>query len=354
MIRLDKNKTTYLMMVRQNLIKHQNNLEYEKMFRMMSPVPTLFWTEPGEPPLIQHRFDIDDKTLNNYNRANRNIIKGRFRGGNVGYVYHDEFPLFMAAYKKEIKRFNEIDEIVLRTIRHEGAMNIQMIKEITGLLSKQISPSLQKMQKAFILYEDQVDKDNDRAWYILEEEFYDMEIDKYSKEKAIEEVILRFCYLNVVIDENMVKSFTKFANKDIKNAINSLLDKGKLEKVCIEDRVGYILCDDIDVVQNISDDIPDDIFIMDLNDYLVRSYEHDLKARFGDKKYRTIHYILKKGEFIGAILGYFRYVDNELEDVQIDLPDELRKRYKDAIIKSIHKVYDKEKSPVIRYCGQEI
>jgi hypothetical protein len=79
-----------------------------------------------------------------------------------------------------------------------------------------------------------------------------------------------------------------------------------------------------------------------------------LKARFGDKKYRTMHYILKKGEVIGAILGYFRYVDNELEDVQIDLPNELRKQYKDDIIDAIYKVYDKEKSPVIRYCGQEI
>lgn len=353
MIKLDKNKITYLMMVRQNLIKHPDNMDYEKMFRMMSPVPTLFWTAPGEPPLIQHRFDIDDKTLNNYNRANRKIIKGRFRGGNVGYIYYDELPLFMAAYKKEVFRFNQIDEIVLRTIKHEGAMNIHMIKEITGLLSKQISPSLQKMQKAFILYEDQVDNEYDRAWYLLEEEFYDMDLDKYSKQDAIKEVIARFCYLNVMIDEKMIKSFTKFTNKDIKLAVKSLIDNGKIIEVSSEDK-GYVLKEDLDEISNISSDIPDDIFIMDLNDYLVRSHEMSLKERFGDKKYKTLHYILKKGEFIGAILGHFRFGPNELEDVQVDLPVKLKEQYKEEIINTIYKAYDKESSPLRRYGSQEL
>jgi hypothetical protein len=354
MINLDKNKATYLMLSRQNLIKHPDNLDYEKMFRMMSPVPTLFWTEPGEPPIIQYRFDIDDKTLNNYNRANRKIIKGRFRGGNVGYIYYDELPLFMAAYKKDVSRFSEIDDTVLRTIRHEGAMNIHMIKEITGLLSKEISPSLQKMQKAFILFEDQVDNEWDRAWYILEEEFYDMELDRYLKEEAIEEVILRICFLNVVIDEKMTKSFTKFANKDIKQAVKSLVDKGRLVEVTSNENMGYVLSEDLDKVQSASDDIPDDIFVMDLNDYLVRSHELSLKDRFGDKRYKTLHYILKKGEFIGAVLGHFRFGPNELEDVQIDLPQGLKEQYKDEIIDAIYKVYDKDKSPVKRYCGQEV
>ena len=101
MLKINKTKATYLSLKRQNLIERNDNADYEALFRMMSPVPTLFWTTPGEPPLIQHRFNIDDRTLNNYNRANRNIIKGRFRGGNVGYIYTDELPLYMTAYKKK-------------------------------------------------------------------------------------------------------------------------------------------------------------------------------------------------------------------------------------------------------------
>ena len=191
-------KAKYLSLKRQNLIERDENADYEKLFRLMSPVPTLYWTAPGEPPVIQHRHDVDDRTLNNYNRANRTIIKGRFRGGNVGYIYADELPLFMAAYKKEIKRFSEHDFIVLETLRNEGAMNIAMIKEITGLLSKYIAASLQKLQKAFIVFEDQVDGERDRAWYILKDEFYDTDFAKFTKEQAMAEVILRFAYLKCI------------------------------------------------------------------------------------------------------------------------------------------------------------
>jgi len=89
MVEINIKKAIHLSLKRQNLIEKKEDADYERLFRLMSPVPTLFWTAPGEPPLIQHRVDIDDKTLNNYNRANRNIIKGRFRGGSVGYIYKD-------------------------------------------------------------------------------------------------------------------------------------------------------------------------------------------------------------------------------------------------------------------------
>lgn len=355
MITINKNSAIYLMLKRQNLIERNDDVDYEKLFRMMSPVPTLHWTTPGEPPLIQYRFDIDDKTLNNYNRANRNIIKGRFRGGNVGYIYQDELPLFMAAYKKEIGRMTEIDEIVLQTIKQEGAMSTGMIKEITGFLSKQVSAALQKLQKAFILYEDQTDSESDRIFYILEEEFYDMEFDKYSRSEAIEEVILRFAYLNVFIDGKMIKSFTRFSNKDINAAICSLLEKGKIIEVSKGDGNGYILKQDLDEIKKCTQDIVDDIYIMDLNDYIVKSNEIKLKERFPRRKPCLIlHYIFKKGEFIGALLGHFRFGPNDLEDVILDIKDTDKIKYKKRILNAIKKTYNPKETKLKRYCGEII
>lgn len=341
------------MLKRQNLIERKDDADYERCFRMMSPVPTLNWTAPGEPPIIQYRFNIDDRTLNNYNRANRNIIKGRFRGGNVGYIYADELPLFMAAYKKEINRITEIDDIVLTTIKHEGAMNIRMIKEITGLLTKQISPSLQKLQKAFIVFEDQVDNEGDRAWYILDEEFYDMGLNKYSHEEAIEEIILRFAYLNVFFDEMMIKSFTRFSNKNIKTALITLTEKGRLLKAAACEKEGYILKEDLEEINNCNKEISDDILILDLNDYLVKSNEIDLKKKFPRKKpYLTLHYILKKGEFIGALLGHFRFGPNDLEDVMLDLAKSDIIKFRSRIINAIEKIYKPTDTLLKRYCGE--
>jgi predicted transcriptional regulator len=349
---INAKKAKYLSLSRQNLIGRDENDDYEKLFRLMSPVPTLFWTAPGEPPILQHRFDIDDRTLNNYNRANRTIIKGRFRGGNVGYIYADELPLFMAAYKKGISRFSENDFIVLETLRSEGEMNIEMIKEITGLLSKHISASLQKLQKAFLVYEDQVDGENDRAWYILEDEFQDMDLAAYTREQAMEEVISRFAYLNVFFDESMVKSFTKFTNKDITAALLSMTDKGRLLEVSADGRSCYILSGDLDEIASAPETIPDDIYIMDLNDHLVRSNEAEIKARFDPASYKTLHYILKQGEFIGIIAGRFTFGPPELEDVKLDLPVEKILEYRQRIIAAVEEKYDPHSTLLLRYCGE--
>ena len=345
-------KARYLSLSRQNLIGPNENADYEKLFRLMSPVPTLFWTAPGEPPIIQHRFDIDDRTLNNYNRANRTIIKGRFRGGNVGYIYADELPLFMAAYKKEIKSFTENDFVVLETLRSEGEMNIEMMKEITGLLSKHISASLQKLQKAFLVYEDQVDGENDRAWYILDDEFRDMDFTAYTREQAMEEVISRFAYLNVFFDESMVKSFIKFTNKDISAALLSLTDKGRLMEASAGGSPGYVLSEDLDEITSAPENIPDDIFILDLNDHLVRSHEAEIKERFDPAPYKTLHYILKQGEFIGIIAGRFTFGPPELEDVMLDLPVEKILEYRQRIIAAVEEKYDPHSTLLLRYCGE--
>jgi len=352
MVEIKFESARYLSLRRQNLIERKNDADYERLFRMMSPVSTLFWTEPGAPPLIQYRHDIDDKTLNNYNRANRTIIKGRFRGGNVGYIYADELPLFMSAYKKEIKQYTQNDFTVLETLHNEGAMNIAMIKEITGLLSKHISASLQKLQKAFIVFEDQVDNEWDRAWYILEDEFHDTDFDKYTREQAICEVILRFAYLNAFFDESMIKSYAKFSNKDIKTAISFLLESDKLIEASADKKQGYILKDDLDEILPCDKAIPDDIYILDLNDYLVRSNEAELKARFDPKPYKTLHYIMKRGEFIGILVGRFSFGPNELEDVMLDIPASDMIKFRRDIERAIEEVYDPHQTLLLRYCGE--
>ena len=344
----------YLRLKRQNLIERGSAEEYEKLFRLMSPVPTLFWTTPGEPPVIQYRTGFDDRAYNNGNRSDRTIIKGRFRGGSVGYIYSDELPLFMAAYKKEISRFSENDNVVLETLRSEGAMNIEMIKEITGLLSKHISASLQKLQKAFIVFEDQVDSEWDRSWYILEDEFSDRDFCQYTKEEAVREVIMRFAHLNVFFDETMVKSFTRLSQRDIKNGMASLTATGKLVHREIAGKSGYILAEDEGEIESCRGEIPDKTYILDLNDYLVRSNESELKGRYNPEPYKTLHYIMRRGEIIGIIAGRFSFGPNELEDVRLDVGGDEKKRYLDSIGEALGTIYDPLESPLQRFCGERL
>jgi len=341
----------YLRLKRQNLIQGDISADYEKLFRLMSPVPTLFWTTPGEPPVIQHRTDMDDKTLNDGLRAERILIKGRFRGGCVGYIFADELPLFRTAYKKDISGLSRNDLTVLEVLKTEGPMNIEMIKDITGLLSKHIAASLQKLQKAFIVFEDQVDNEWDRSWYLLEDEFRDIDFNAFTKEQAVREVLRRFAFLNVFFDEGMIKSFTRLPGRDIRNAVMFLLEEGPLIHKEIAGVKGYILSSDEEELSSCSGRIPDKTYILDLNDYLVRSNEHILKARFHPEPYKTLHYIMKRGEFIGIVTGRFCFGPNELEDVILDVSDKDKKEFRKDIEMALERVYDPHETSLKRYCS---
>lgn len=349
---INRQSALYLRLQRQNLIV-RDHTPYDALFRAMSPVPTQFWVEPGAPPTIEKRFSKDDRDLNDSRRLDRTIIKGRFRGGNVGYIFREELPLHRAAYKKDLSSLNETDELVMDTIRQEGAMSLALIKEITGLLSKQISASAQKLQKAFILYEDQVDKERDRAFYILEDEFYDLDFAMAPLE-AVCELIKRFSFLNVFFNETMVKSLTRLPTKIIREASHELLNEDVLVPVLSGGDSFYALKNDLDQIKEAPGELPQDILVLDLNDYYVKCQEITLKEAYGQKEYKTLNYILKGGAFIGAVLGFFRYGPNDLEDVVLSLSQEDQAKYGEAIIDAVYSVYDRELHQLKRYCGKLI
>lgn len=338
---------------RQHLLIPASEADYDSMFRQMSPVPTRYWVEPGSPPQIQHRFDFDDYSANDLCRRDRTLIKGRFQGGNVGYVFYEDLPLFKAAYSKTIKGYTEVDEIVLNVLHNEGPMNIGLIKEITGLLAKDISKAMQKLQKAFIVFEDQVDNEWDRAFYLLEDELSDLDYESYTKESAVCEVIKRFLCLNVWADEKMIKSFTKLTNKDIKVAIASLLEEDIIVSESMDEMEGYMLAEDADLADKEATSIPDDIFVLDMNDYLVKSHELLLKEQFGKSDYKTLHYILLQGRFVGRVLGNFRFGPHDIEDIHTDMDEQSASEYKARILEAVKAYYNHENASK-RYNGVEV
>ncbi len=345
---------TYLRLQRQGFIEPVTADGYEALFRAMSPVPTKFWIEPGTAPEIEHRCDFNDRDANDFARRMRAIVKGRFQGGNVGYVYQDELPLFAAAYKKPIKALTEVEEIILRLLKTEGPMNLGMMKEITGILNKDLSKGAQHLQKAFMLFEDQVDKDNDRAWFLLEDEFDEMDFSHWSQESAISEVIRRYLHLNVTGDLEGVKSFTKFTNKEIKTAFEVMMTKGDIIEVIIEGMPMMMLTWDKPAAEHISGTIPDKIYLLDNNDYLVKSMNLKLKKQFDKSAYKTLAYICIKGVIVGRLLGYFRFGPDDLEDVELNLMDELKEAYRDRILEVIEDTYEGEENYLKRYCGNEL
>jgi len=351
-----------LVMERQYLGRKADRTEYNELFRLMSPVRTPYWCRPGSPPSLVHRASFIEYGHVFDMRSRREIVKGRFQGGGIGYVYADELPLFASVYSKNRRKPSYEEFEILELLLREGPMTIASMKEITGRLSKHITPILHRLQKKFLVFEDQADDEWDRAWYLFETEFPDIDLDEYEKEDTLKILARRFAYLNVFIDTKMLNSFYQLPEEEFQAVITQLVSEGTLNCVTIEDDDGFVLSEDIPLLEK--ETLPPvGVFVLDRNDFLVKSNETRLSEKFNSEKYSFRHthtkptmmqFILVDGEFRGYTAGYFRIRPNILEDVFLDLEESEAINRKEEILEAVRLVNDSELTPVKKYCGKNV
>ena len=258
---MEKNGITNLRMERQRLVTPMNINEYDKFFKLMCPVQTVYWCAPGDPPCLWHRANFNDFDYNKQRRSEREIIKGRFQGGGIAYICPDELELYAGAYKRSDDRLSFEEQGMLEFLQHEGPINIQLIKEMKGMLVKEITPILHKLQEAFLVYEDQIDSEGDRGWYIFESEFEGVDLNKFTRVEALKELVLRFTYLNILVDIEMIKSFYHLPVRDIKEALLELSKENKIKLATFGNMLGYILTSDAAEIAEFSETINKSVFV---------------------------------------------------------------------------------------------
>ena len=345
---MNQKNITALRMERQCLINKSDELEYDKIYRDSQPGQNVYWNGFGDPPSLSYRADFDDIEYNRERQRERMLIKGRFAGGNLGWIMPEDLELFAAAFIKPLDKATPSQLSLLDLIEREGPLTIQHMKEETGMLVKEITPILHRLQQAFIIYEDQNDGEWDRGWYKFCDMFPDMDLQKYTRHDALKILLQRFIYRNVNIDVKMAKSFYKLPEKEIKAAIASLIDDG----VFVETEYGYILREDLDLLENYADTLTKSVYAMHRNDFLVKSNEHWLKEKFPHSYPDTLYYLLIDGEFQGAAVGKFRYTP-EVEDVVLNLSQEETANRKAEILDAI-RVLCGDSNLIKRYQGEEI
>lgn len=339
-----------LRMERQYLSRKANEQEYLALYRDTQPGQNVYWNGFGDPPSITFRADFDDIEYNRKRQRSRALIKGRFAGGNLGWIMRDDLELFAALYRKPLAGLQPVHETLLELLGREGPMSIQGMKELTGMLVKEITPALHRLQEAFLVYEDQYDGEWDRGWYPFAEMFPDVDLAKYTRQEALAALLRRFAYRHVRFDSKMAKSFYKLPEKEIKAAMAELTAEG----VLVEAEGGYVLRSDLDALQGDRAPAPKGVYAMHRNDFLVRSNEHWLKERFAHPAYGTMQYLLIDGVFRGASVGQFKYGPGILEDIITDLPDEQAQARKEEIFAAVHAVNAGSDNPILRYHGEPV
>jgi len=345
---VDGKKIAALRMDRQHLTHKANGDEYIPLYRDMQPGLSVFWNGFGDPPSLSYRAGFDDKEFNRRRQAERALIKGRFAGGNLGWIMREDLELFACLYRKPLDKPTVRQLALLALIEREGPLNIQQMKESVGMLVKEITPALHRLQEAFLIYEDQSDGEWDRGWYKFAEMFPDVSLSKYSRRDALKILLRRFVYRHVRFDAEMAKSFFKLPGKEIKAAADALVMDGDM----VEYGGGYLLKADAALLRTYSGEIPHGVYAMHRNDFLVKSNEHWLKAKYPHPYPDTLYYLLLDGEIRGAVVGKFRYTP-EVEDVLLEMPPHEAAARKSEVLAAIHILCGAD-NPINRFCGEEL
>jgi len=338
-----------LRLARQRLAAPCSREEYPALFRALSPVQTRYWCRPGQAPELMARADFDDLSYNDLRRASRQIVKGRFMGGNIAYADIRDLELLACAYRRPLPVLSTVEAQVLDVVRHEGPLTVRQMKESTGLLVKTVSPALKKLQEAFWVFEDQTDGEWDRAFYLFQSEFPDIDLTRYARAEAIRLLLPNFLRMNVVCGEREIRSFFGFPAADVKQALAFLTRSG--EAVRLEEGM-YALAEDARTLAHADLSPGRRVYMLNRNDFLVRSNEAALRERFAHPDWDVLYYLLIDGFFSGAVVGKFKFGPDILADVLLSLPEAERKARRDEILDAVYAVYDREQSPLARYDGK--
>ena len=254
---------------------------------------------------------------------------------------------------------DDMQRTIREIIEREGPVTIQVIKEMTGLLVKEITPLLHKMQQAFLVFEDQADNEWDRGWYSFSREFPQVDIRRYTRQQAISILIERFAELMVWFDADMVRSFYRFSAKESRAALEFLLANGMLCACPFKGTEGYIRPQDQELLRREKLPPAFGTAVLHRNDFLVKAYETQLKVRqrewLADRsEWDILYYILIDGEFQGAVVGKFHNGPFDVEDIALSLPAACAQQRREEILSAVYKVSDQQTSPVRRYCGREL
>lgn len=325
---MDHAKLISLRMERQCFLNKADEAEYIKLYRDTQPGQNVYWNGFGQPPTLTFRSDFDDIEYNRRRQRKRKLVKGRFAAGNLGWIMCEDIELFAALYRKPLTQPTEIQARILALIETAGPFNIQQIKEETGLLVKEITPALHRLQEAFLIYEDQYDGEWDRAWYRFSEMFPDADLKRLTRADALKIILPRFAYRLVWFDTAMAKSFYKLPEKEIRLAAAALAEEG----VFLPVGGGFMRTCDAELLADYEPKPLRFVYAIHRNDFLYKAHEHILKEQIkpllADLEYdhEPLQYLLIDGEFHGASVGHFRNGLYDLNDVVCDLPDAERRK----------------------------
>lgn len=350
---MDKQTTIEARMARQGIWgRVGTEREYGELFRRLQPVTPVHFSMPGSPPRLMHRADVDDAALADRMRAGRELVKGRFANGLIAYVLADDLELYATAFRQPLDRLTQIQEAVLGTLRSTGPLSPRQLRQEMGVMHKQLMPALHRLQRAFVLYEDQEDEGWDRPWCLFESEWPDVDLGRTTWSEAAIAVIERFLEAHVFATTGQICDWCGLGLRKVRQ----LLPEAKLT-ACEVDGLGAGWVPESET--SAGEGTPGaaargaapirSTLVLHKADPLVRPHQGELKERYRGRE--ILQYLLIDGELQGAVCGHWRIKAHDVEDVVVDLPEDQAEARREEILTAVRERYPPPESQILNYQG---
>jgi hypothetical protein len=322
---------------------------YTELFRALQPVATIHDARPGDPPRLVHRTAFDDGREADRLRRRRELVKGRFLRGSIGYVLADDLALYANAFARPLAKPNPRQRGVLEAVQASGPLTPRLLKEETGLLNKEIMPALHRLQQAFLVYEDQVDREWDRAWFDFASEWPDVRLDEALREEARAEVLGRMLRAHVFATREQVSDWSGLGERILAAPLARLEEQGAIRGASVEGLgEGWLSCEPVPRARG----VPRSVFVLHRADPLGRSHQSEIAARFAGLE--VLRTLLIDGEFVGAITGHWGFGDFPIDDIVLELPAREIRRRRTEILHVVRDAYAGDRHEIVRYGGKEL
>lgn len=320
------------------------------LVRTLQPLSTGAYARPGSPPRLAHRTAFDDTRATDRLRRRRELVKGRFQAGGIGYVLAEDLELYANAFWRPLPRPSQIQERVLDAVQRAGPLTPRQIKEETELLNKQIMPALHRLQTACRVYEDQLDDDWDRPWYPFEAEWPQVEIHEERREESVREILLRFIHGHVFATPENARDWSRLPARVLNGCLRELERDGRVVTREVKGLgEGFCLPGDAELPE--AQPAPSS-FVLHKGDFLTISRASELKRRFGTRD--ILQYLLIDGDLCGAIRGHWGFKPYDVEDIVLDLPAAVRRARRGEILAAVAADYPPPRHRILRYAGSPV
>jgi hypothetical protein len=262
----------------------------------------------------------------------------------------EDLGLYANAFRRPLQAMSETQEQVFEALHFGGPLTPSLVKEETGLLKKQINPALQRLQEAFLVYEDQVDDDWERGWYEFSSEWPEIALNDAERETSAAEVVTRFLEAFVFATEEQLRDWTQWPRKRIAALIADLEAGGRIAATEVEGLgEGWSRPEDLSVR---AASPARTAFLLNRGDFLSRAHKSELERRFG--RGDILQFVYVAGEFAGVVRGHWGFKPFDIDDVEMELPATAAAVLRDEVLDLVRSAYPEPRHTVLRYAGKRI